>query len=75
MTSSNERVRARTERSESEAVVPMKDCIGYWLWKRALARPWEVPEGCFHFLQQALEVLPDDEAVPEEPSLAWSCDE
>ena len=53
-------------------MLPAKQRIGYWLWKRALAQPWDVPDGCFHFLQQALEFLPDDEALPEEPTFAWS---
>ena len=50
-----------------------KERIGYWLWKRALAEPWEVPDGCFHILLQALEFLPDDVPLPEEPFLVWSC--
>lgn len=45
--------------------------IGYGLWKRCLRAPWEVPAGCFHVCQ-ALEQLPNDEALPEEPGLAFS---
>lgn len=51
---------------------PATERIGYWLWKRALRAPWEVPDGCFHILLQALEFLPDDEALPEEPGFAFS---